>query len=200
MELTVYAIDGVIPVIHPDAFVHPRAVLIGDIIVGPGCYIGPLASLRGDIGRIRIGEGANVQDCCVLHSFPRRELIIEKDGHIGHGAVLHGCYIRRNALVGMNSVVMDGAELGENSILAAHSFVKAGLVLPPGSLIAGAPAKVIRSLTPEEIAWKRSGTAEYQHLARRSRATMKACAPLAEVDADRPELKPGDAVPLYQTR
>ena len=115
----VYSIDGVTPVVHPTAFVHPTAVLIGDVIVGPRCYIGPLASLRGDFGRILINEGANIQDSCVLHGFAESDTVVDVDGHIGHGAVLHGCKIGRNALVGMNAIVMDDAIIGESSIVGA---------------------------------------------------------------------------------
>ena len=124
--LTVYAIDGVTPVVDPTAFVHPSAVLIGDVVVGPGCYVGPCASLRGDFGHIEMHAGANLQDCCVMHGFPGTGTIIEEEGHIGHGAVLHGCRIERNALVGMNAVVNDNAVVGESAIVAAMAFVKAG--------------------------------------------------------------------------
>ena len=150
----VYAIDGIVPVVEPSAFVHPTAVLIGDVIVGPRCYVGPLASLRGDFGRLMLGEGANIQDTCVMHGFPNSDTVVEENGHIGHGAVLHGCRIGRDVLVGMNAVVMDGAEIGENSIVAAVAFVKAKTTIPPRSLAAGIPARVVRALTDDEIAWK----------------------------------------------
>ena len=126
----VFAIDGVVPVVDPTAFVHPTAVLIGDVIVGPGCYIGPCASLRGDFGRLILQAGVNVQDTCVIHSFPEHDTVVEVNGHIGHGAVLHCCTVRRNALVGMNAVVMDNAVIGENSFVAACSFVKVGMEVP----------------------------------------------------------------------
>lgn len=105
-----YEIDGVRPVVHPTAYVHPDAVLIGDVFVGAGCYVAPLASLRGDFGRIVLEEGSNVQDCCVLHSFPGIDTVVEANGHVGHAAVLHACRVGRNALIGMNAVVMDHAE------------------------------------------------------------------------------------------
>ena len=123
----IYAIDGLIPVVHPTAFVHPAAILIGDVIVGPRCYVGPAASMRGDFGR-RAAQGANLQDTCVMHGFPNTDTIVEEDGHIGHGAVLHGCRIGRNVLVGMNSVIMDGAEIGADSIVAAMTFIKAKMM------------------------------------------------------------------------
>ncbi|NKI18664.1 transferase hexapeptide repeat family protein [Spongiibacter sp. KMU-166] len=185
----VYEIDGVRPVVHPTSFVHPDAILIGDVIIGAHCYIGPAACLRGDFGTIEIGNGANVQDTCVIHSFPGKIVTVADYGHIGHGAVLHGCTIERNALVGMNAVVMDGAVIGESAIVAACSFVKADFVLPSQSLAAGSPAKVMRALTEQEVNWKTSGTEEYVALAMRSAASMKAVEPLTEKECHRPALK-----------
>lgn len=185
----VYAIDGVTPVIDPTAYVHPTAVLIGDVIIGPGCYVGPLACLRGDFGRLIMEQGSNLQDTCVVHGFPGSDTVIEVDGHIGHGAVIHGARIGRNALVGMNSVVMDGAVIGEASIVAAMSFVKTGMQVPPKSLVMGMPARVVRTLSDEEIEWKFKGTLEYQQLAIRCRQNMHEVAPLRAVEPDRKRLR-----------
>jgi phenylacetic acid degradation protein len=196
MTLKVYEIDGIVPVVDPTAFVHPSAVLIGDVIVGPGCYIGPCASLRGDFGHIEVRAGANVQDACVLHGFPGVGTIVEEDGHIGHGAVLHGCTVQRNALVGMNAVVNDSAIIGESSIVAAMAFVKAQMVIPPRTLCAGIPAKVIRALTDTELAWKIEGTGQYQTLAKRSIATMRAVAPLSAPEPGRKRLELPELLPL----
>lgn len=184
-----YAIDGVLPVVDPSAYVHPTAVLIGDVIVGAHCYIGPCACLRGDFGRIVIGPGANVQDNCVLHGFPDQATVVEENGHIGHGAVLHGCVVRRDALVGMNAVVMDEAEVGAQAIVAACAFVPAGMQVPPRTLVAGTPARSKRLLSDAEIAWKFEGTRTYQDLARRSRDTLREVQPLTALDADRPRLQ-----------
>ena len=193
-----YAIDGLRPVVDPTAYVHPTAVLIGDVIVGPGVYIAPLASLRGDFGRIVLKEGANLQDTCVMHGFPGSDTVVEKDGHIGHGAVIHGCQIGENALIGMNAVIMDGAIIGESCIVAASAFVKAGTEIPARHLAAGTPAKVIKELDDKQISWKRKGTAEYQELARRSLRSMVECAPLTEVEADRGRRDVSDeTVPLH---
>lgn len=197
--MPVYSYEGLVPVVDPTAFVHPTAVLIGDVIVGAGVYIGPGASLRGDMGRIEVMERSNVQDNCVMHSFPGAGATIEPEGHIGHGAIVHGARIRRNVLVGMNAVVMDNVVVGENSFVAAMAFVKAGMQVPPNTLVAGTPARIVRELTAEEIAWKRAGTQEYVELAARSRATLRECAPLAELEADRPRL-PGDLKTLQETR
>ncbi|MCW3479690.1 transferase hexapeptide repeat family protein [Neisseriaceae bacterium JH1-16] len=175
----VYALDGVVPVVDPSAFVHPDAVLIGDVIVGPHCYIGPCAVLRGDFGRIRLMSGVNVQDGCVIHSNLDVEVLIDVDGHIGHGAVIHGCRIGHNALVGMNAVVMDDALVGDNAVVAASAFVPKGMRVPAGVLVAGVPARVVRALSEAEIAKKANGTRLYQDLARRSLATMVAVVPLA---------------------
>ena len=198
--LRVYAIDGIVPVVDPTAYVHPSAVLIGDVIVGPGCYVGPCASLRGDFGRLILERGANLQDTCVMHGFPGTDTVVEEDGHIGHGAVLHGCRIGRNALVGMNAVIMDNAVVGESSIVAASAFVKAGAEIPPRSLAAGMPAKVIRALSDEEIAWKVDGTRTYQDLARRSLATMTECDPLSEIEPDRKRIHMPEVVPLVELK
>ncbi|GAC1326159.1 MAG: phenylacetic acid degradation protein PaaY [Collimonas sp.] len=194
--MSCYAIEGVIPVVDPSAYVHPTAVLIGDVIIGPDCYVGPCASLRGDFGRIVLQRGANVQDTCVVHGFPSADTVIEENGHIGHGAVLHSCRVRRGALVGMNAVVMDEAEIGEQAIVAASAFVRAGMKIPPRTLAAGIPAKVIRELSEEEIAWKQEGTLTYQDLTRRCLATMIEVQPLAAIEADRPRLQTPDVRPL----
>jgi len=198
----VYEIDGIVPVIDPTAFVHPDAVIIGDVIIGPRCYIGPCASLRGDLGRITVGTGSNVQDGCVIHSFPRADVILEEDCHIGHGAVLHGCVIRKNALIGMGAVVMDRAEIGENCFVAAMAFVKGGTVAVANSLLVGVPAAVSRTLTAEEIKWKEDGTLLYQRLAARSLATLKEAKPLAVVEPDRKRTNwfEEDSVPLRMLR
>jgi len=196
MTFKVYEIDGIVPVVDPTAFVHPSAVLIGDVIVGPGCYIGPCASLRGDFGHIEVRAGANVQDACVLHGFPGVGTIVEEDGHIGHGAVLHGCTVQRNALVGMNAVVNDHAIVGESSIVAAMAFVKAQMVIPPRTLAAGIPARVVRALTDMELAWKVEGTEQYQELARRSLATMRAVDPLPAPEPGRKRLELPEMLPL----
>lgn len=171
-ELKVYAIDGIVPVVDPTAYVHPSAILIGDVIIGPGCYVGPCASLRGDFGRLILERGANLQDTCVMHGFPGTDTVVEEDGHIGHGAVLHGCRIGRNALIGMNAVIMDNVVIGEEAIVAASAFVKAGAEIPARVLVAGVPAKVVRPLSEDEIRWKSQGTATYQDLTRRCLATL----------------------------
>lgn len=198
--MPVYAIDGVIPVVHPQAYVHPTATLIGDVIVGPHCYVGPSASLRGDFGRLILARGANLQDTCVMHGFPGTDTVVEEDGHIGHGAVLHGCRIGRDAMVGMNAVVMDNAMIGESSIVAAMAFVKANISFPPRSLIAGVPAKWVRELSDEEIAWKREGTATYQQLTLRSLASLQETAPLTAVEPGRKRIEVAEIQPLYKTR
>lgn len=195
-----YSIDGLRPVVNPNSYVHPTATLIGDVIIAADCYIGPNAVLRGDFGRLVLHEGANVQDTCVMHGFPGTDTIIEKDGHIGHGAVLHGCHIGENALVGMNSVIMDGARIGHSAMVAAMSFVKAEMVVPDRHLVAGSPARVIREMSDEQIAWKESGTRDYQNLTKRSLTSMVETQPLEQEEENRPRLNVSDSVPLSQLK
>ena len=183
--MPIYRLDGITPVVHPDAYVHETAVLIGDVLIGADCYIGPHASLRGDFGRIVVAKGANVQDSCVMHSFPGKDCTVESNGHIGHGAVLHGCRIGSNAMIGMNAVVMDDATIGESSIVGAAAFVAANFECPPRSLVVGVPAKVKRMLTDKEIEWKTQGTLEYQQLAKRCRASLIKTEALTEAEPDR---------------
>jgi len=194
-----YRLEGVTPVVDPSAYVHPTAVLIGDVIVGPRCYVGPGAVMRGDFGQLVLEEGANLQDTCVMHGFPGCVTKVERDGHIGHGAVLHGCVIGRDAMVGMNAVVMDNAVIGERSIVAAAAFVKAGFECSPQSLVLGSPAQVKRSLSDDEVAWKQQGTREYQRLVTRCREQMEECQPLTEREAGRPSLEAGQTVPKSQS-
>jgi phenylacetic acid degradation protein len=184
-----YSLEGVIPVVDPRAFVHPTAVLIGDVIVGPGCYVGPLASLRGDFGRIVMEEGSNLQDGCVVHGIVNGSTRIGVNGHIGHCAVLHGCIVEHDALIGMNAVVMDEAVIGERAIVGPCAFVRAGFQVPAQTLALGIPAKVVRPLNDEDLAGKLEATRAYQDLTRRCLASLKEAKPLTALDADRPALK-----------
>jgi phenylacetic acid degradation protein len=195
--MAVYSIDGFVPVVDPAAFVHPQATLIGDVIVAAGCYVGPGASLRGDFGRIVVGRGSNLQDNCVLHAFPGKDTLLEDDAHIGHGAVLHGCIVRRGALIGIGAIIMDDAVVEEEAIVGAATFVPAAFTVPRRSLVMGVPARVVRELKPEEIAWKAEGTREYQELAQRCLATLRECQPLAAPEPGRPRLAGSSAVPLH---
>jgi len=148
-----------------------------------------------------VQHGANFQDTCVMHGFPDTDTVVEQDGHIGHGAVLHGCIVRRNGMVGMNAVVMDKAVVGDSAIVAACAFVKAGMEIPPGVLVAGVPGKVVRELTEAERAWKVAGTRQYHELALRSRTTLRECQPLAAPEPGRARLDFGGAVkPLMDTK
>jgi phenylacetic acid degradation protein len=196
----VYSIDGITPVVDPSAFVHESAVIVGDVIVGANCYIGPQASLRGDFGRIVVEAGANIQDCCILHGFPGKDTQVKRGATIGHGAVLHGCIIGEGALVGMNAVVNDNAEVGEDAVVAALAFVRAEARIQPGSLAAGIPARVLRKLSPDEIRWKKENAALYQQLALRSAASMKRVEALTEVEVIRKRFEFPGAVPLSEMK
>jgi phenylacetic acid degradation protein len=194
--VTAYSIDGLIPVVDPSAFVHPQASLVGDVIVGPRCYVGPGASLRGDFGRIVLGAGCNVQDGCIMHSFPSRDALLEEDAHIGHGAVLHGCTIRRGALVGIGAIIMDGVVVEEAAFVGAASFVPAGFVVPRRTLVIGIPARIVRELKSAELEWKAAGTREYQALAVRCLASLRECQPLTAPEVDRARLTVSQFEPL----
>ncbi|PRY86063.1 phenylacetic acid degradation protein [Donghicola tyrosinivorans] len=196
----VFAWDGVVPVVDPSAYIHPTAVLIGDVIVGAGCYVGPAAVLRGDFGRITMQAGSNMQETCVCHAFPGKDVVVEELGHIGHGAVLHGCHIGKNAMVGMNSVVMDDAVVGENTIVGAMAFVKANQVLPSGVMAVGSPARVLRELSAEEIDWKRRGTGVYQQTALEARTKLVRTQPLTAVEPDRRRVEAPKYDPLALER
>lgn len=198
--MPVYSIDGITPVVDPSAFVHPTAVLIGDVIIGPGCYIGPLASLRGDFGRLVVEEGANLQDTCVMHGFPNTDTVVARHGHIGHGSILHGCSIGEDVLVGMNAVIMDNADVGESSIIGANAFVKADMKIEPRSLVVGSPARVLREVTDDELEWKRDGTRIYQELTRRCMRSLHETKPLPEMEPGRKRMQVEDVIPLYEAK
>jgi len=187
--MPVYAVENLHPVIHPSAYVHPSAEIIGDVIIGAHCFIAPGAVLRGDFGRICVEHHSNIQDTCVLHSFPDKDCRLSPYSHIGHGAILHGCRIGENALIGMNAVVMDDADIGAESIVAASAFVRSGFSCPPRSLLMGSPATIKRPLSDDEVRWKSQGTNEYVQLAERYHATLREVTPLSEVQPDRPRFQ-----------
>ena len=195
--MPLYTFEGRSPTVDPGAFIAPTATLVGDVHVEVGASVWFNAVLRADFAPIIVRQGANVQDCCVLHSFPSKDTLLEEDAHIGHGAVLHGCTIRRGALIGIGAIVMDDAVVEEEAFVGAASFVRAGFVVPRRTLVTGVPARIVRTLTPEELAWKATGTREYQELAQRCLATLKECQPLAAPEANRPTTGSSSVVPLH---
>lgn len=184
----IYEIDGVRPFIDASSFVHPDATIIGDVRIAGGCYIGPGASLRGDFGRIEVGAGSNVQDGCVLHCFPERSCTLASNSHVSHGSTLHGCIVKEYGFIGIGSVIMDGAIIGENAMVGAMAFVKAGFEVPPETLATGIPAKIVRELSETERSFKQTGVSTYQELAKRSLATLRETEPLRELDEGQPKL------------
>ncbi len=174
----IYSFDGHIPVIHESSFVHPLAAVTGNVIIGKDCYIGPGAALRGDWGQIILEDGCNVQENCTIHMFPGLTVLLKQAAHIGHGAVIHGAVIGNNCLVGMNAVIMDHVELGDESIVGALSLVKEGEKIPPRSLLVGNPAKIIKEVSDEMIAWKTQGTNLYQQLPALMQTKWSECEPL----------------------
>jgi phenylacetic acid degradation protein len=181
----VFSFEGLTPVVDPTAYIHPSAVLIGDVIVEAGCYVGPGAVMRGDFGRIVLKRGANLQDNCVVHSRGDIDCVMEEDSHIGHGAVIHACRVGRDSLIGMNAVVMDMAHVGDQAIVAAMSFVKIRDVVAPRTLVAGIPARFVRDLTDANVKGKQNGTQMYKDLAQRCLRGLKPAVALTEVEAQR---------------
>jgi phenylacetic acid degradation protein len=179
----IYAFKNFIPVVHETSFIHPLAAVTGNVIIGKYCYIGPGAALRGDWGQIIIEDGCNIQENCIIHMFPGVTVLLKKAAHIGHGAIIHGATIGKNCLVGMNSVIMDNVELGDECIVGALAFIKQDEKIPPRSLLAGNPAKIIRQVSDEMIAWKTAGTELYQALPGEMRESWKECEPLREMPA-----------------
>lgn len=182
----IFSFNGFIPVIHESAFIHPNATVTGNVIIGKNVYVGPGAALRGDWGRIEIGDGCNVQENCTIHMFPGKTVILEPSAHVGHGAIIHGGILKRNCMIGMNAVIMDDAVIGEECIVGALAFVPANMVIPRRSLVVGSPAKIIKTVTDEMIAWKTKGTKLYQSLPAECYATLRAVEPLREEEPDRP--------------
>ncbi len=182
----IYAFKEFIPVIHPSSYVHPLAAVTGNVIIGKNCYIGPGAAIRGDWGGIEIADGCNVQENCTVHMFPGVTVRLDEGAHIGHGAVIHGAHVGANVLVGMNTVVMDDVEIGEESIIGAMSFIKAKTIIPRRSLVVGNPAKIIKEVSDEMIAWKTKGTQLYQELPADMHAHVREVEPLRELPANRP--------------
>lgn len=184
--MSIYAFDGFIPVVHESAFVHPKASVTGNVIIGKDVYIGPGAAIRGDWGGIIIEDGCNVQENCTIHMFPGVTVVLEAGAHIGHGAVVHGARIGANALVGMNAVIMDNVVVGAGSVVGALCFVPTEMQIPPRSVVVGNPAKIVKEVSDEMLAWKSEGTALYQQLPTHMRQSWQEVAPLREVPPDRP--------------
>ena len=184
--MAVYEFNGFKPVIKESSFIHPLAAVIGNVIIGENVYVGPGAAIRGDWGQIVIEDGCNVQENCTIHMFPGTTTRLKKGAHIGHGAIIHGGTIGENCLIGMNSVVMDDVIMEDECIIGALCFVPAKMHLPKRSLAVGNPAKIIKEVSEEMIAWKTKGTALYQALPADCFATLKECEPLREIEANRP--------------
>ncbi|WP_299898505.1 transferase hexapeptide repeat family protein [uncultured Aquimarina sp.] len=182
----IYSFKGYIPVVHESSFVHPLAAVTGNVIIGENCYIGPGAAIRGDWGEIVLEDGVNVQENCTVHMFPGKSIVLKESAHVGHGAVIHGANLGRNCLIGMNTVIMDDAEIGDECIVGAMSFVKAKTIVPKRSLIVGNPAKVIKEVTDEMIHWKTKGTQLYQQLPTDCFESLQEVEPLRKIPKDRP--------------
>jgi len=183
-----YEYKGIKPVVHESAYVHPQATVTGQVIIGKNVYVGPGAAIRGDFGKIIIEDGCNVQENCTIHMFPGVTVTLKENAHIGHGAIIHGATIGRNCLIGMNAVIMDNAVLGDECIVGALSFVKANEVIPERSLLVGNPAKIIKQVSDEMMAWKTEGTKVYQQLAHDCQQELLPCEPLREIPSSMNEV------------
>jgi len=182
----IYAFKGFIPVIHPSSFIHPQAAVTGNVVIGSNVYIGPGAAIRGDWGAVIIEDGCNVQENCTIHMFPGTTATLQAGAHIGHGAIIHGANIGKNCLVGMNAVIMDNVILGNECIVGALSFIKADEVYEPRSLIVGNPAKKIKVVTDEMMAWKTAGTNLYKALPAEMHLHWQPCEALTTMPLSRP--------------
>ncbi len=183
----IFEFEGFRPVVHESAFIHPNATVTGNVIIGRDVYVGPGAAIRGDWGGIVIEDGCNVQENCTIHMFPGVTVLLEAGAHVGHGAVVHGARIGRNSLIGMNAVIMDNVVVGEECIIGALCFVPAEMVIPRRKVVVGNPARIVKDVSDDMIAWKSEGTRLYQQLPGALRRTLKACDPLREVPASRPK-------------
>lgn len=192
--MTIYEFQGMRPVVHESAFVHPLAAVIGNVTIGRDVYVGPGAAIRGDWGAVEIGDGCNVQENCVIHAFPGVTVVLEESAHMGHGSIVHGARIGKNALIGMNAVVMDRCVIGAGAIVGALSLVREGTEVPERMIAAGNPAKIIKPVSDEMLAWKTEGTKLYQSLPAQLHNTLRECEPLRSLPSDRPPV-----LPSYET-
>jgi len=165
--------DGRRPRVHPDAYIAPTAVLIGDVEIGAGASVWFGAVLRGDEGGIRIGEGANVQDNAVIHCAKDLPTVIERDVTIGHSALLEGCVVESGALVGMGATMLQRSRLGAGSMLAAGAVLGEGKTIPAGQLAAGVPATVKKALAGSSGEWVGTAAQHYRDRAAAYRAKLR---------------------------
>jgi carbonic anhydrase/acetyltransferase-like protein (isoleucine patch superfamily) len=171
--MSLYEFEGKRPCVGESSFVHPSAVLIGGVTIGENCYIGPGAVLRGDFGFIEVSDGCNVQENCVIHTFPEQTARLGRDSHIGHGAILHGAMTGENVLVGMGAILHDGVVISENCIIGSGYVIPANKVIPGGKLVVGVPGKIVGDVPPAMNKGKRRGTKLYQTLPRRYKETLR---------------------------
>ena len=172
--MTLYALDGIAPQIDVDSWVAPDANLIGRVVLEAGASVWFGATLRGDNEEIRIGAGSNVQENCVMHTDMGYPIVVGPGCTIGHKAMLHGCTIGENALIGMGATVLNGARIGRDCLIGAGALVTEGKEIPDGALVMGAPGKVVRMLDAAAIAALRQSARHYQDNMRRFRAGLRA--------------------------
>jgi phenylacetic acid degradation protein len=179
-----YQFNGYQPVVHGSSFIHPLAAVTGNVIIGKDVYVGPGAAIRGDWGKIIIEDGCNIQESCTIHMFPGVTVVLKEGAHIGHGAIIHGASVGKNCLVGMNAVIMDNVELGDECIVGALAFIKADEKIPGRSMVVGNPSRIIKKVSDEMMQWKTEGTKLYQQLPKEMYEGWKECEPLREVPSE----------------
>jgi len=172
--LPLYEFEGKLPSLTQSCFVHPDAIIIGDVRIGEKCFIGAGAVLRGDYGCIVIGDGSNVQENCVIHAQPDSIATVEENVDIGHGTILHGpCTIKKQVTVGMGSIICDGCEVGSGSFIGAGSLLTPGTVVPANKLALGNPARVIKDVSEQQKKFTNIAVQLYQGLCERYQTTIK---------------------------
>ena len=167
--MTIYALNGSHPQLHEDTWVAPDANVIGNVVIEEGASIWFGSTLRGDNEPIIVGEGTNVQEDCVFHTDPGAPMTIGRDCTIGHKVMLHGCTLGNNVLIGMGAIVLNNAKIGDNCLIGAGALITERTEIPPGSLVLGAPGKVVRQLDGDAIARLSLTAKKYQENMRRFR-------------------------------
>jgi phenylacetic acid degradation protein len=171
--MALYEFDGKRPQVPADSFVHPDAVLTGDIEVGHECLIAPGVSIRADFGPVMIGNRSNVQDNAVIHVYPGSKVVIEEDVTIAHGVILHDVHIKSRCVIGMGAIVLFGVLCEEDVFVSVGSIVPKGMLIPAGKIVAGNPAKITHDVTEDQKIMAKAGIDYYCELCRKYIATMK---------------------------
>ena len=173
----IYQFKNFVPTIYSSSYIHPQANVTGNVEIGKNVYVGPGAVIRGDWGKIVIENGCNIQENCVIHMFPETTVYISEGAHLGHSCTIHGAKIGRNSMIGINAVILDDAEIGNECIVGALTLVKSEMKVPNRKIIVGNPGKIIKDVSDEMLIWKTEGTKIYQKLPKNCFESLKECIP-----------------------